>query len=168
MLLVLAGEWGYSQIGINMKITHQASFKKKKLEVVFLTQILNDYAIWLLENQPFAVGDNLSKLKIDVEDSTQILLNNQSGKKQLPVSISLNYLQTPSKRYFNIVGDKGTIECDLIRNNLIINYLNNKKRKIIRLDQFDRNFMFVKEIGEFLKFIKNKKSQNVDIQRSIV
>ena len=125
-----------------------------------------DYAIWLLGKPRtlFAVGDNLSKLKIDVEDSTQILLNNQSGEKKLPVSISLNYLQTPSKRYFNIVGDKGTIECDLIKNNLIINYLNNKKRKIIKLNQFDRNYMFLKEIGEFFKIYKNKKSQNVDIK----
>ena len=52
-----------------------------------LTQIHEiDYAIWLLGKPQtlFAVGDNLSKLKIDVEDSTQILLNNQV-EKQLPV-----------------------------------------------------------------------------------
>ena len=50
---------------------------------------------------------------------------------------------------------------------MIINYLNNKKRKIIRLEQFDRNFYVCKEIGEFLKIYKNKKSQNVDIQEAL-
>ena len=62
-----------------------------------------DYAIWLLGKPRtlFVVGDNLSKLKID-EDSTQILLNNQSEEKNYQFRFT-NYLQTPSKRYFNIV-----------------------------------------------------------------
>ena len=65
---------------------YSSSYASKKVlgGGCILTQIHEiDYAIWLLgkPNTLFAVGDNLSKLKIDVEDSTQILLNNQKEKK---------------------------------------------------------------------------------------
>jgi predicted dehydrogenase len=128
-----------------------------------------DYATWLLgkPKNVYAIGGTLSDLKTDVEDSVQLLCAINHNNKNIPLSISLNYLQFPSKKYFYIIGDKGSVECDLIHGRMKISNIKNKKEKVIELDDFDRNEMFISEMTEFLKFIENKNSIHISLKDAL-
>ena len=120
-----------------------------------VTQIHDfDYAIWLLGMPKLisAVGGHLSSLEVDVEDSVQILMNTPHNGRNLPVSISLDYLHWPPKRGITIVGEDGTICCDLVKNIVILNNRLTQSSETYNFEQFDRNQMFIDELKNFLDF----------------
>ena len=113
------------------------------------------------------MGGSISDLDINVEDSAQILLQCHNGTKYFPVSISMDYLQWPPVRSVSITGDKGSIQCDLTNNQLIIYDRVAENTKTHNFDDFDRNEMFVSEMKNFLAFVKGKEDPFVDLKKGI-
>ena len=135
-----------------------------------LTQIHDlDYATLLLgkPSELYAVGGKNSSLEVNVEDSVQILMNVKKRKKSIPVSISLNYVEKPPKRIFEIIGDQGKIFCDLNAN--IIEYyshMNKNKKSIFSFSSLKRNDMFLDEMKAFLDFASGNKSAGISLKDS--
>lgn len=125
-----------------------------------------DYAMWMFgkPEQLFCVGGQLSNLKIDVEDSVKILMKFNNNGMPLPVSISIDYQQWPANRTISIVGDEGSIECDLTTMELVINdrIRNNIDRR--SFSNFERNNCFLDEMSNFLAFVSGKEEPVSDLE----
>ena len=77
---------------------------------VVLTQIHELDYLCLLFGTPrrvFALGGHLSKLEVDVEDVVAVLLDCGTPEKPLPISVQMDYVQRPTTRNCEIVGDEG-------------------------------------------------------------
>jgi len=132
-----------------------------------VTQIHDfDYALWFfgLPKKVFSVGGHLSSLEIDVEDSAQVIMSCEANGKPLPVSINLDYLQWPPKRGFSIVGELGTIECDLIKNIVTVSHRPSGKIMNHEFSALQRNDIFLDELRNFLDFSENKDTPVVDLE----
>jgi predicted dehydrogenase len=136
-----------------------------------VTQIHDfDYAIWLF-GQPsklFSVGGQLSDLEVDVEDSVQILMQCNNKGKNLPVTLHLDYLQWPPSRTISIVGDKGSIQCNLTTMEIVVNDRIKENVKRHTFPSFDRNQLFLDEMKNFLEFVTGKEDPAVDLKNGIV
>jgi len=132
-----------------------------------VTQIHDfDYAMWLFgkPSQVFAIGGQLSELESDVEDSVQVLMQCKVQNNLLPVTVSLDYLQWPPKRTISIVGDRGTIQCDLTNMNVTVSDRVNNHIEEHKFPNFDRNELFMDEIRNFLAFVAGDEDPIVDLQ----
>ena len=129
---------------------------------VIVSQIHDfDYAIWLFGNPQkiYAVGGHLSELEVDVEDSVQVLM--QCDK--IPVSIQLDYVQWPPRRKISITGDKGSIQCNLVTMEVVVNNRITEKIKTYNFPNFKRNDVFLDEMKNFLAFTTSDKNSVVDL-----
>jgi len=109
-----------------------------------------DYATWLFGNphKIYAVGGHLSDLEIDVEDSIKVLM--QCGK--IPISIQIDYLHWPPRREISITGDNGSIQCNLINMEVLVNNRITKNIEKHEFPNFNRNDLFLDEMKNFLAF----------------
>tara|TARA_A100001011_G_scaffold400274_1_gene513739 strand:- start:11964 stop:12992 length:1029 start_codon:yes stop_codon:yes gene_type:complete len=133
-----------------------------------LTQIHDlDYSTYLLgpPSEIFAVGGKHSSLDVNVEDSVQILMSILKDNKRLPVSISLNYVERPPERVYEIVGDRGKIQCDLNKNTLHLHSDNSNLRNF-SYSTFDRNDMFLDEMKAFLNFASGNSRDCISLNDS--
>lgn len=125
-----------------------------------------DHAMWMFgrPKRLFCVGGQLSNLKIDVEDSVKVLLEFNNKDKFLPVSINIDYLRWPPSRTITVIGDAGSIQCDLENMEFVINdrISNNIERKDFSV--FSRNDCFVDEMSNFLAFTSRKEDIISDLQ----
>ena len=71
------------------------------------------------------------------------------------MSIIQNYITSPPKRQFTILGNEGSIECDLISNVMKLQIKN--QNQIIYKSNFDRDYLFKKQIRDLFSFYKNGK-----------
>ncbi len=130
---------------------------------VILTQIHEiDYLMYLFKNFEIKIlhsfPSKISNLKIDVEDNVVANLKLQNKKKQIIIcSLHLNFFEKPKKREIKLIGEKGKIECDIIKSEIKI-FKKNKLKKI-KL-KIDKNEIFKNQIKYFLSCIKNKKKIN--------
>jgi len=130
-----------------------------------LTQIHDfDYIYWLFGMPEYisCFGGKISDLDINVEDAIQVAMQ---FKKKFPLTLNLNYLEQPANRSISIIGDKGSIFCNLINNTLSLKLIN-KKIKKINFTNYSRNDMFIDELKDFINFSKGKSKAKVDLQES--
>lgn len=125
-----------------------------------------DTALWLLgrPSQIFAVGGQLSSLELDVEDSVSVLMKFERDGRPIPVSVNLDYLQSPPVRRAVLVGDAGKVTWD-------------DREKIVRLElvdgtpaveycfaDLDRNSLFLNELRHFVDCVSGKSTPVVDLE----
>lgn len=130
---------------------------------VILSQIHEiDYLIYFLgmPKQVYALGGKLSDLEIDVEDVASILLEYEIDGYHVPVSIQEDYLQSPPTRKCRIVGTSGKVEFDLL-GSYIAAYDENGKTMYEESFEFERNDMFLEEMGMFLDAVEGKKEDGL-------
>ena len=113
-----------------------------------------DYARWFFGSVAKVVSmyDKLSNLKIETEDTADILLRFTKGPL---VNIHLDYLQRVYSKSCKIVGEKGTIEWrfddHLVR---VYSAFSNKWKEYKEPKGYDLNQMYVDEMKYFLNSIK--------------
>ena len=117
-----------------------------------------DYAPWLfgMPKRVFAVGGQLSRLEVDVEDSVSVLLHCEHEGRPLPVHIHLDYLQRPPQRVCEVIGDAGKVRYDYYANTVELHDVSEKTAEVRRFDDFDRNQMFVDEMKHFLACLRGE------------
>jgi predicted dehydrogenase len=135
---------------------------------VTLTQIHEfDYALWLFgkPRRVFAVGGKVSGLEIDVEDTASVLMECLDEGKVLPVSLCLDYMQSPPHRSCTIVGEEGRIVLDFYDTKSVS--LENKstgKTETHSFGDLELNQMFLDELSHFLAAVKGEGSPLVDLR----
>lgn len=146
----------------NYKISYAS--QKKLGGGVALTQIHElDYLIFLFKSFKIKVlqsfSNKVSKLKINVEDNVMTNLQLLKKKEKIFCFVHLNYYEKPKKRTIALIGEKGKIECNLNKNEILL-YKNNKVKKFNF--KFKKNLLFIKEIKYFLNCIKQNKKISTD------
>jgi predicted dehydrogenase len=137
---------------------------------VLLSQIHDfDYAMWMFgrPEKLFCIGGQLSNLKIDVEDSAQVLMQFKNKGKPLPVTISMDYHRWPSARIISVVGDEGSILCDLESMELVINDRIRNSVDRQTFSTFSRNDCFIDEMSNFLAFVLGKEDITSDLESGL-
>jgi predicted dehydrogenase len=124
---------------------------------VILSQIHEmDYLYWLfgLPCSVYALGGHLSRLEVDVEDTADILMNFTMDGQSVPVSLHEDYLQRPSYRTCEVIGDQGKILVNLAALSLEEFDGEGKQVEAASYAGFQRNQMFVDELNHFLSSLR--------------
>ena len=115
-----------------------------------------DLAVHLLgipDKKIMFLSGKISSLKIETEDVVEILYQTQDSTF---VSIHLDYVFRGYKRYFEIIGEKGTLHSDLYKSEVVIKSDNNKIVYQKAFPRFERNDMYLSLIKHLLNCIKNQ------------
>ncbi|WP_420230753.1 Gfo/Idh/MocA family protein [Psychrobacter sp. ER1] len=116
-----------------------------------------DYTQWLIGNltPKFSVLRSSKALELEVEDSADILSVNSKGAV---ISIHLDFLQRRPYRKCRFIGSNGSLEWDLIKNNIVLN--SSDRSEIIFSDpDWDKNKMYLNMILDFENLILGKPNQ---------
>lgn len=121
-----------------------------------------DYARWFLGEvkEVFCFSDKLSSLDMNVEDSADILLKFKSGAIG---NIHLDYIQRSPSRSFKIIGEEGTIICDLNKHVVKLFTTENRRWQVFSEDEYDKNEMYIEEMKHFINCIEKKEKPLIDI-----
>jgi len=124
-----------------------------------------DYVYWLF-GAPVrlrATGGHLSDLEMDVEDTADIDLEYLVDGHPLGVHLSLDFLQRPSRRSCEIVGDGGRIHVDFQA--LTFEMMNDRGEPVLResFDGFERNQLFLDEMSRFLACMEGRDAPPVTL-----
>ena len=136
-------------------ITVNANLNKYRFLMTLIHEI--DYLFWLFGKfkSVYATGGSLTKLNINVEDT---VVSNIVTNSNIPISLRMDYWRNPPTRQLNIVGEKGQLFWDYYSKETTIIY-NSGKKIVNKLPKnWNRNYMFVDIIKDFiLRISKNKK-----------
>ena len=120
-----------------------------------------DYIRWFLGEvaEVFCFADKLSSLKINTEDSAEILLRFKSG---IFAEIHLDYIQRAYSRSCKIIGEEGTILWDFNEKTVKLFDAEEEKWHYFVEEDFDFNRTYVNEIKHFIQCIKNEKKPLIE------
>jgi len=125
---------------------------------VLLTSMSHGFDIvqWLFGDVTRAHGwkTKLSDLDIDVEDSIFCLLKTD---RNVIVQCQADFLQRDSRHQMTIVGEKGHVEADFIKNQ-IRSWTIERRETRTNNYQFDTNKRYVEELKHFFNLIDEKKT----------
>jgi len=96
-------------------------------------------------------SEKVSRLKIDVED----LAIFQTKTKPF-VQVKLDYLNRQLTRRYSIVGEKGSVDCDIINHEFAFTPQKGKTIKLTAKKYFDTKKTYADELNHFFKLIENK------------
>ncbi len=124
---------------------------------VVLTQCHSlDYLPWLAGSVDSVWGftAQLSDLEVDVEDTAKIGLRFTSGALG---SLHLDYNQQPPAHHFEMIGTKGSLQCDLSDGAVRIYRAERKEWEVFPLPTgWERNVMFRDEMRHFLDIARGE------------
>lgn len=151
--------------GENYKKSYAA--KKELGGGVILTLIHEiDYLYWLFGKfkSVYSTGGNITKLNIDVEDT---VVSNIVTKKNVPISLRMDYWRNPPTRQLNIVGEKGQLFWDYYTKKTTI-ILNSGKKIVKKLpSNWNKNLMFLDIMKDFISKIKKNSRVNIPLKDGI-
>lgn len=106
-----------------------------------------------------AILRSSKELDLDVEDSADIVL---SSSQNAIVNIHLDFLQKRVHRKCRFVGSLGSLEWDLIKNEIVFLSANNQSI-IYSEPSWDKNQMYLEMVNDFVLRINKKQNQCVTI-----
>lgn len=134
---------------------------------VVLSQIHEiDFLGWLFGPpvRVFALGGHLSSLEIDVEDISSALLECRAGHRHIPVHLHQDYLQRPSSRLLQILGDKGKIHLDFEKLTCAIFAEEGEIAEHRDFTGFQRNQLFIDELNHFLRCMQGLEAPLISLR----
>jgi predicted dehydrogenase len=134
---------------------------------VILSQIHEfDYLYWLLgmPRRVFALGGHLSNLEVDVEDTADILMECVVNGHPVPISLHQDYIQNPSKRSCEIVGDAGKILVDIRALTVQVFDGQGNSVEASSYQDFQRNQLFLDELNCFLDGMQGRQVPLVNLR----
>ena len=149
--------------------TKSYASKEKLGGGIVLTQIHElDYLYWFFGKPKsiFSVTGKFSDLKLSVDDFSSSIIE---FKHKIIAEVHLDFFQGPDFKSCKIKGTNGIIYWDSDLNQ--VKYFNNKKRRweiILKLKNFQRNQMYIDEIRNFLRSIKERKKTNNNLDDGII
>ena len=125
------------------------------------------YSIFGTPTRIYSVGGHWSDLEIDVEDTASSLMEIPFDGRILPIQLHTDYLQSPPNRQCEVIGDRGRVVMDLQAQTVTTYTRNNPTPEIFRIDNFDRNNLFLDQARHFLHCVKTREKPVVDIADGI-
>lgn len=124
-----------------------------------------DYAHWLLGplHLQHAILQCSEQLNLEVEDNVNILATTSNNAI---VHIHLDFLQRKAYRYCRFVGTTGSLEWDLIKNEIILK-TQNQTTTLYSDPEWDKNNMYLGMLLDFIEKINGRKNQSVTLSESI-
>jgi len=125
-----------------------------------------DYARWLFGEvkEVMAFSDKISNLKIDVEDTADVMLKFLSKSV---ATIHMDYLQRVPSRTAEIIGDNGMMTWQYIAHMNKVTILTKNSIKVTEFPIDDMAMTYLKQISNFLKAIEGKTKPKVDLKEGI-
>lgn len=122
-----------------------------------------DYVRWLGGDvkEVFCFADTLTQLEIDSEDTASVLLRFGNGTIG---SVHVDYVQRAPRRYCEIIGEEGTLELDLMSNEVRQFVAGQSDWEVFRNEGFDRNDMYIEEMRHLLACLQGAEKPMVDLE----
>ena len=123
-----------------------------------------DYVRWFFgsPNEVFCWAGKLSSLEIDIEDTAAILLRYPNG---MVVQLQFDFLQPTYRRGMEIIGEKGTIVWDFIKQTVqLYGPENNQCREYLENINAELNSMYIEEMRHFVRCIDEGEKPLADAQ----
>ncbi len=121
------------------------------------------YDLFGIPRRVVAFGGHLSNLEIDVEDIADVLLEMNFRGRRLPVSLHMDYIQRPPSRSCKLIGESGKITMDLAGLKVIVEKPG-KGEEVHDFGGFERNQLFVDEIGHFFQCVASRQQPAVTVK----
>ena len=123
-----------------------------------------DYIHWLFGEIDSLISftKKVSQLEINVEDIAAIILET---KDNIVIELHMDYLQRPSSRTCEIVGENGKILWDYFKNEIKLFVGKENKWYVFREDNFQRNDMYKNELIHFHACIDDKEQPVVSVDQ---
>lgn len=114
-----------------------------------------DYLNWFFGPFSRALGviRKAGSLEIDVEDTVDVLLRQREGQV---IHVHLDFLQRQPCRRFKAIGANGTIEWDLMANEVFLLRAGGNAEQVYADPRYDRNQMYINQITAFVDFIQGE------------
>lgn len=124
-----------------------------------------DYVCWLfgMPRRVFATGGHFTELDVDVEDTADSLLACVVDQRQVAVHVSQDFIRHPPVQTCRIVGDSGRIRVDLRAPTLEVFDANGRLVECRSFKGFERNDLFVSELGHFFACIDGRSTAAVSL-----
>ncbi|MFN3882489.1 MAG: Gfo/Idh/MocA family protein [Nitrincola lacisaponensis] len=125
-----------------------------------------DYLNWFFSNfsEVSAVLGSSGILDIDVEDTVDALLVNQSGTI---CHLHLDFLQRTPTRFCRVVGEKGTLIWNLIKNEVVLLKLGSVDEVVFSDSGYDRNEMYIEQLRSFIAYVYGSATFESTLNNSI-
>lgn len=114
----------------------------------------------------YAVGGTQGTLGLDVEDNCDAILTMEYAGANLGVSLHADFYQSPPSRFIKVVGEKGQIQADLIKN-CVVKTVSDVTEEIA-FEDFARNDMFIDELKLFLECVEKDSAEAISLADGIV
>lgn len=114
-------------------------------EIDYMMYLFGDPSNWKV------IKAKVSDLEIDSDDIFEGIYLYDNN---FICNVHMDYLQIEKKRQIRIVGSAGTIDCDLVRNEVTVN-VNNKNSAINDKSMFDIDKTYTDELTHFIESIKS-------------
>lgn len=111
-----------------------------------------------------SISVKISNLEINSEDITEV---HYQTKGNTIISVHLDYLVRGYSRYFEIIGEKARVHCDLSSNKVQIIGDNNIVIDEIEFDNFERNNMYFEMISGYVNSIKHSRSVSPTLEEGL-
>jgi predicted dehydrogenase len=114
------------------------------------------YSIFGPPHRVFSLGGHWSNLEIDVEDTASTLMECRFDGRPLPVHLQQDYLQRPSSRSCEVIGEEGKFFMNLAGLSIARHDREGRVADFREWKDFDRNQLFVEEMRHFLQCVKTR------------
>jgi len=125
------------------------------------------YSIFGVPSRVYAVGGHWSDLEVDVEDTASALLEVPYDGRSLPIQLHQDYLQSPANRQTEVIGDHGRAVMDLHAQTVSLFRRNVPQPEVFRVNNFDRNKLFLDQTRHFLDCVRTRSKPVVDLRDGI-
>lgn len=125
------------------------------------------YSIFGVPSRVYAVGGHWSDLDVDVEDTATSLLEVPWNGRLIPIQLHQDYLQSPPNRQTEVIGDRGRAVIDLHAQTLSVYQRNVPQPDVYRVENFERNNLFLDQTRHFLECVRTRTQPPVTIEDGI-
>jgi predicted dehydrogenase len=135
---------------------------------VTLTQIHEIDLIHRIFGMPervWSVGDRISDLEVDVEDSaTSLLEYRREDGPAFAVQLHQDFLGRPPRRMFSVRGSQGSAVMDLRSATLDFTDPDGSTVRLVECPDYPRNQLFVDELAHFLDCVRTRRDPCVPLE----
>jgi predicted dehydrogenase len=113
----------------------------------------------------FALGGQLSRLEMDVEDVASVLMEFEAPSHRFPVHVHMDYVQRPPVRSCEVLGDDGRIVWDQTAGT-VEDVRGDGSRERFDMSGLRRNELFRDEIGHFVGCLRGRDVPRVGVREA--
>lgn len=125
------------------------------------------FALFGMPRRVSAVGGHLSGLEIDVEDTASVLMEYIVDGRSVPVHVQQDCVRRPPTRTYELIGDRGRITFDVHRATVCVWDEHGGAVRRHTFEGFERNQMFLDELGHFLACLRGEQAPIVPIHDGV-